>query len=199
MTDCLELIKDKEIFAIMSVLDKDHHIYAVTSGDINESFIAATEKANEVFVVKIKEKTDIVVSVAKFPMDIDFYQSVKAVENAKFALKDKGILILVSSCWAGTGDTEFVKLMSSCSTPDEVFNRIKAGYVLGYHKAAKLAEINLWAEIYGVTGLPDELLKSVLIKPFHSLQEAVDEAIRKKGPHARVLFLMDGSITVPVL
>lgn len=199
MVDALGSLKDKEIFAIMTVLDKDHRIYAATSGDINESFIAATRKADEVFVVKIPQKADIVVAVPKFPMDIDFYQSVKAVDNAKLALEDKGIIILVSSCHAGTGGTEFIELMSSCSTPSEVFKRIQEGYVVGYHKAAKLAEICAWAEIYGVTELPDELLKSVFIKPFHSVQDALDEAIHKKGPHSRVLFMLDGSLTVPVL
>ena len=132
-------------------------------------------------------------------MDIDFYQSVKAVDNAKLALKDKGIIILVSSCRSGTGDTGFIKLMSSCGSPSEVFDRIKKGYVVGYHKAAKLAEIYLWAEIYGVTDLPDELLESMFIKPFDSLQVALDESIRKKGRNASVMFMMDGGLTVPGL
>ena len=199
MVDAMKSLQNKEIFSIMTVLDKDHRVYAATSGDINASFKEATEKANEVFIVKIAEKADIVVTVAKFPMDIDFYQSVKAVDNAKLALKDKGIIILVSSCRSGTGDTGFIKLMSSCSTPFEVFNRVKEGYVVGYHKAAKLAEIYSWAEIYGVTDLPDDLLKSMFIKPFGSLQHALDESIQKKGPDARVLFMMDGGLTVPVL
>ena len=80
-----------------------------------------------------------------------------------------------------------------------MLNRIKDGYVLGYHKAARLAEISLSAEIYGVTGLPDEILKSIFIKPFHSLQDAVDEALKEKGRNAKVLFLLDGSLTVPML
>ena len=199
MVDALKSLKEKQIFSIMTVLDKDHRVYAATSGDINESFKAAAKKADEVFIVRIPQKADIVVTVAKFPMDIDFYQSVKAVDNAKLALNDKGIIILVSSCRAGTGDTGFIKLLSSCSAPSEVFDRIKEGYVVGYHKAAKLAEIYLWAEIYGVTDLPDELLESMFIKPFDSLQVALDESIRKKGRNASVIFMMDGGLTVPVL
>jgi lactate racemase len=181
------------------VLDKDHHIYAATSGHINDSFHAAVKKAKEVFVVRIKSKADIVVTVARYPMDIDLYQSQKALDHAKLALKEGGILILVSKCRAGTGDDKFIQLLSSCHSPDEVFNRIKEGYVLGYHKAGKLAEINLWAEIHGVTDLPDEILKSINIKPFHSVQIALDEALKKKGKDARVLFMLDGSLTVPVL
>ncbi len=199
MIDALESFENKDIFAIMTVLNKHHRIYATTAGHINDSFFAAVERAREVFVVKIEEKVDIVVTVARFPMDIDLYQSQKALEHGKLALKEGGILILVSSCRAGIGDDTFIRLLSSCSTPTEVLNRIKEGYVLGYHKAARLVEISLRAEMYGITGLPDEILKSIFIKPFRSLQDAVDEALKKKGRNAKVLFLMDGSLTVPTL
>lgn len=198
MIDALKSLEGKDIFTIMTVLDNEHRIYAVTAGHINDAFFAAVDRAKEVFAVKIKEKADIVVTAARYPMDIDLYQAQKALEHGKLALKKGGVLILVASCRAGTGDKTFIDLLSSCATPDEVFKKIKEGYVLGYHKAAKMAEINTWAEMYGVTELPDKLLESVLIKPFHSLQQAVDEAMAKKGKDAKVLFMVDGSVTVPI-
>ena len=198
MLDALKSLTNKQMFSIQTVLDKDHRIYAATAGHINDSFFAAVKKAEEVFSVKIKEKADVVVTVAKFPMDIDLYQSQKALEHGKLALKKGGIMILVASCRAGTGDKTFIDLLSSCPTPQAVFDKIQQGYVLGYHKAAKLAEINLWAEMYGVTELPDDIVKSILVKPFHSLQVALDEALEKKGKDAKVLFMVDGSLTVPM-
>lgn len=199
MIDALNSLKNKEIFSIMTVLDSRHRVYAATAGHINDSFLAAVKRAEEVFVVGIKEKVDIVVTVTRFPMDIDLYQSQKALEHGKLALKKGGILILVSGCRMGTGDDTFIKLLSSCNNPAEVLKRIEEGYVLGYHKAAKVAEISLWAEMYGVTGLPDEILKKILVKPFRSLQSALDDAIKKKGKNAKVLFMLDGSLTVPVV
>jgi len=183
----------------MTVLDRNHRVYAATAGHIDDSFMAAVDKAKDVFAVKIKEKADIVVSVTKFPMDIDFYQSQKALENGRLALKEGGILILVSKCRCGTGDDTFIKLLCGCATPEEALKKIKEGYILGYHKAAKIAEILLWAEMYGVTDLPDDVLKGVFITPFTSLQEALDDALRRKGRDAKVLFLLDGSIVVPTL
>jgi len=199
MVDALGTIRNKEIFSIMTVLDKNHRVYAATAGHIGDSFLAAVDKAKEVFAVKVGEKADIVVTVAKFPMDIDLYQSQKALENGKLAVKEGGILILVSKCRAGIGDETFYQLLSSCDTPEEVFQRIEEGYVLGYHKAAKMVETRLRAEIYGITDLPDELLGKALITPFPSLQEALDHALAAKGKNARVLFLLDGSMTVPLL
>lgn len=199
MIDALKVIADKPIFSIQTVLDRDRKIYAATAGHIHDSFYAAIDKANEVFCVRIDSKADIVVSVAPYPMDIDLYQSQKAIDNGKLALSEGGILILVSKCRTGIGHDTFYKLLCSCDTAEKVIAEIDRGYKLGYHKAAKMAEIGTWAQMWGVTELPDDVMKNVLLKPFRSVQEAINEAIKIKGDDAKVLFLMDGSITVPMI
>ncbi|MBI9088049.1 MAG: nickel-dependent lactate racemase [Desulfobacterium sp.] len=198
MVDALSVVK-KEIFAIMTVLDKNHSIYAVTAGDIHDSFMAAIDSANEVFAAPIKEKADIVVSVVKFPGDIDLYQAQKGIDNAKLALKENGILILVAKCRCGIGGKAFADLLGSCDTPQEVLDTIEKGYKLGYHKAAKMAEIGIWAEMWAVTDIEPEVIEKLLIRPFGSLQEALDTAIETKGDSAKILFLMDGGLTVPMV
>lgn len=196
MIDALHVVK-KEIFSIMTVLDRNHSIYAVTAGDIYGAFEEAIDRAEEVFVAEITKKAEVVVTAAKYPMDIDLYQSQKAIDNGKLALADGGIMILVSSCRDGVGEYAFVKLLSSADTPGGVFEEIKKGYKLGYHKAGKMAEIFLRGEVRAFTGLSDELLESIFITPEHDLQKAIDRALDEKGPDAQVLFLLDGSVTVP--
>ena len=198
MEDAILTIKDHEIFSIMTVLDRSERIYAATAGDITESLKAAIDKAHKVFSVEIKEKADIVVAVAPYPMDIDLYQSQKALDNAKFALNDNGILILVSKCRKGVGSDTFIKLLSSCRSPQETLDKIDTEFKLGYHKAAKMAEIARWAQMWAVTSLDGALLESVFIKPFRTLQEAIDKALAIKGEE-RILFLMNASLTVPKL
>jgi nickel-dependent lactate racemase len=199
MIDALKTIADKEIFSIQTVLDGERRLYGVTCGHIHDSFYAAIDKAKEVFCVRIPEKADIVVSVAPYPMDIDLYQSQKALDNGKLALKKGGILIMVSKCRTGIGEPTFFELLSSSDSPHKALETIDKGYKLGYHKAAKMAEIGTCAEMYGVTDLDDKDMNAIFIKPFHNLQKALDAAIEKKGKNSKVIFLMDGSITVPMI
>lgn len=199
MIDALRTIADKEIFSIQTVLDGERNLYGVTSGHIHDSFYAAIDKAKEVFCVKIPEKADIVVSVAPYPMDIDLYQSQKALDNGKLALRKDGILIMVSKCRTGIGEPAFFELLASCKSPQDALDKIAQGYKLGYHKASKMAEIGTWAEMWGVTDLEDKDMNAIFIKPFHNLQEAIDRAIEQKGKDAKIIFLMDGSITVPIV
>jgi len=197
MVDALKTIEGKEIFSIQTVLDGKKRIHHCTSGHIHDSFLMAIEKAHEVYCVDIKEKMDIVVAVAGYPSDVDLYQSQKALDNGKLALKKGGILILVSECRSGIGEEAYFNLLTSSRNPQETLQRIEQGYKLGYHKAAKMAEIATWADIWGVTGLADNDMKQAFIKPFHDIQEALDRAIEEKGEKAKIAFLMDASLTVP--
>lgn len=199
MIDALRTIEDKEVFSIQTVLDRDRDIYDATAGHIHDSFYAAIESAKKVFCVSVPEKTDIVISVAPYPMDVDLYQSQKAIDNGKVALKDEGILIMVSKCRTGIGEKAFYDLLSSCETPGEVLDKISKDYKLGWHKAGKMAEVMARAQVWAVTDLKDEDLEKIFIKPYKSLQKAVDDALAEKGKDAKVTILMDGSITVPMV
>jgi len=197
MVDAIKCISDHDIFTIMTVLDRQHRIYAVTAGDIDEAFYAAIDKAHDVFSVTIDSPADIVVAVAPYPMDVDLYQSQKALDNGKLALNDDGILILVAECRSGIGEEAFAKLLSSASTPAEVMRKIDEGYKLGYHKAAKIAEIAVRANMWAVSEIDDETLASIFIRPFLTLQEAIDQALQEKGADTKILFMMAASMTVP--
>ncbi len=198
MMDAIKTVK-QEIFSIMTVLDKHHKVYATCAGHIHDSFHAAIDKANKVFAAPLKEKADIVVSVVKFPQDINLYQAQKGIDNAKLALKENGIMILVAKCRDGIGGKAFADLLGSCDTPKAALDKIEQGYVLGYHKAAKMAEIGVWARMWAVTDVAPDVISKLFITPFSDLQTAIDKALEEKGKNASVLFLMDGGLTVPLV
>ena len=62
-----------------------------------------------------------------------------------------------------------------------------------------MAEISLWAQIWGVTDIPPAVISKLFIKPFSNLQTALDQAIEEKGRDSSILFLMDGGLTVPLI
>jgi len=198
MIDALQMIHTP-IFSLMTVLDKHHGIYQVTAGGIHEAFYAAIEAAKEVFVAQVPQKADIVVTVAKYPMDVDLYQAQKAIDNAKLVLKPGGVMILVAACREGLGEKAFIDLLSCSPTPQQVLEKIRETYKLGYHKAGKMAEVFLHSEVIALTELPDHELEQIFIHPTDSLQGALDRALAKAGEDAKVVFLPDGCVTVPSL
>jgi nickel-dependent lactate racemase len=196
MVEAVALLGDKDVFAIQVVLDREHRICCATAGDINDAFEAAVERSREISSVPVERKAGVVVAVAAYPPVDNLYQSQHALEHGKLALEDGGIIILVSRCHGGIGNRAFVDLASSVSSPEEALAKILEGYRLGHHKVARMAQTTTWAQMWAVSDLAPEILSSVFMRPFTSLQEAIDEALRIKGPTS-VLFVMDATVTVP--
>ncbi len=196
MMDALEVVKGKKIFSIQMVLDRHQNIYKAVSGELNPAFDKAVEYANEVFSVPIPEKADVVITVAPYPMDVDLYQSQKALDNGKWALKEGGKIVMVSKCREGIGHPTFLNQLSSSNDPNKVLENLRTEYKLGYHKAAKMAEIATWASIWAVTDLDPEILKKANITPFPTVGDALKKAL-SENPKSRVIVLMDGSVTIP--
>jgi len=200
MIEAVKFLKNMNIFSIQSVLTKDNEIYAVTSGKLDDSFKKAVGFCKEIYSVKYKEKGDIVITVAPNPMDINLYQSQKALENGKLALKDNGIIILISKCREGVGQDTFLKLLSKSDSAKELLEILDNGYKLGYHKSAKIAEIASRAEIWAVTDLEDKIIKKAKMKPFSDISSAIYSAISKiksKKIKPKIIFMPCGSLTVP--
>ena len=202
MTDAMHVLKNLKVFSIQTVLTGDHKLYAVTAGDLHQSFNAAIEFSKQVFCVPLKEKGNIVITVAPYPMDIDLYQSQKALDNGKLALEDGGVIILVSKCRDGVGEDAFLELLGKCDSPKKIMALIGKEYKLGYHKAAKMAQIGIRAEMWAVTDLDDEIIKKSQLKPYTTIQSAIDDAIkliRKKGKKPKIVLMPFGSLTVPLI
>ncbi|MEA1984971.1 MAG: nickel-dependent lactate racemase [Euryarchaeota archaeon] len=202
MNDAMKVLKDMNVFSIQSVLTGDHSLYAMTTGDLIKSFDAATAKANDVFGVRCRRKGNIVLTAAPYPMDIDLYQSQKALENGKLALEKGGVIIMASKCREGVGEDTFLELLGSASTCEEVMAEIAKKYKLGYHKAAKIAQIGTWARMWAVSDLDDETLKRSKLEPQPGIQKAFDRAIalirsQDKEPYA--VIMPQGSLTIPLI
>lgn len=202
MIDAMNVLKNVNIFSIQTILTAEHNIYAVTAGDLIKSFDAAIEYANEVFCVTIKKRGNIVISAAPFPMDIDLYQSQKALDNGNLALEEGGVIIVVSKCHDGVGEKQFLDLLSRAETSKQVFEILDVEYKLGYHKAAKMAKVGIRGEMWMVSDLDDDIIEKAKLKPYNSIQNALDSAIhliKLKGKKPHIIIMPAGSLTIPKL
>jgi len=202
MVDAMNVLKDLNVFSIQTVLTGGHKLFAVTAGDLHKSFDAAIEYSKQIFCVPLKRKGNIVISAAPYPMDIDLYQSQKALDNGKLALEDDGVIILISKCRTGVGEDGFLKLLGKADSPKKIFEILDEEYKLGYHKAAKMAQIGIRADMWAVTDLDDDIVKRAMLKPYSNIQTAIDDAVNKiesKGKDPKVVLMPFGSLTIPII
>ncbi len=196
MMDAVELVVDERFYSIQAVLDRSDRIYAVTAGELDASFRAAVRHAEHVFVVDTGRRAGLVIAVAPPPQDINLYQAHKAIEHAKLALADGGVLLLVAACPEGAGEENFVSALTAAPTPADALKAIEGPYRFGLHKVARLVEAVTRWNVWAMTELPDDVVEGVFFRPIHDLQAAVDEALAA-DPETRAVVLPSASITVP--
>jgi nickel-dependent lactate racemase len=183
-----------DIFSIQLVLNRESKVSYACSGDVTRSFEQAVEHAKDIYVPKIRRKADIVVSVNEPPLDIDLYQSQKALQDVEFAVKRSGIIILVSSCREGIGDQHFYKQLTS-EDPNTRDNNV---HEFGYHKVVKLTNLLKNARVFAVTNLQPSVPKAIGLTLYQNAQDALEDATRAKGKESGVLVVLDAAVTVPV-
>lgn len=195
LMEALEMFgRNDDVFSVQLVLNREHQPAFASSGHIINSFMSAVDRARQAYAPIVTAKANIVVAVAKPPVDLDLYQAHKAIENAKLALDDGGVLILVSKCPDGIGNDAFYNLLTS---PDKIRKLKTKGYEFGLHKALKITQLLSRAKIFAVTDLPSNSLERISISPFRDVQSAFDEATRLKGKESKVLIVDDAGVTVP--
>ncbi|MBT5419573.1 MAG: nickel-dependent lactate racemase [Candidatus Cloacimonetes bacterium] len=196
MTEAAKMVPTKT-FCILTVLDTNDKVFYATSGDIHSTHKIASNEVIQVFAPTVKEKADIVIAINQSPLNKNLYQSQKGLENCKSILKENGVFILVSSCKEGIGSNTFYELMASSKTPDEVFQKVKINYKLGYHKAAKFVSFMQKNKLWLVSEIENDVLENIFIRNFTTLQDAVNEAVILKGKDAKVNLIHNAGITVP--
>lgn len=185
-------------FILNVVLDEHKNIVKVVCGDPIKAHREGAKFLDKLYTKEIEDGADIViVSQGGAPKDLNLYQTQKALDNSKHAVKDGGIIILIGSCAEGYGEETFEDWMLNSQSPDGLVNRIRENFVLGGHKAAAIGMVLQRAEIYLVSDMDPELVKRSFMKPYTSAQQAFDDALKKIGKTADVITMPYGGSVLP--
>jgi lactate racemase len=168
-------------------------------GDIERSFNDAVIAAKRWFSAPIERLYDIVIVVARPPMDRTLYQAQKAIEHGRIALKEGGTIILIADCSEGIGQSTFWDLLTASADPDDVMMSIEKGYKLGYHKAARIVQLARTSSIFMVSSIPGDTLKRGFITGFKDLDSALERALKGVDGEPDVLLIPDATVTVPMI
>ena len=180
-------------FVLNVVLNERREIAFVAAGDYIEAHRKGAAFLDRIAKARVEPADIIIVSPGGWPKDIDIYQSHKALEHAKNAVKKGGSIILVAECREGYGNRVFEKWLDF--DRDEVIERFKAGFVMGGHKAALIAALTKRADLYLVSSLPDEMVRRSYFIPA-TLQDALEPVLRKHGRGAKIIVMPYGVSTL---
>jgi len=185
-------------FIVNVVLSEHKEIIKAVAGDVVKAHREGCAFLDTLYLKKLPHGADIVlVSQGGAPKDLNLYQTQKALDNARHAVNPGGIIILMGSCREGLGERVFEEWMTTSPSPQAMIQRIGRDFQLGGHKAAAIAMTLEKAEVWLVSDMEPEFVRSIFLTPQPSAQAALDRAFEKLGPEATVLAMPYGGSTLP--
>ncbi|MDO5399587.1 MAG: nickel-dependent lactate racemase [Eubacteriales bacterium] len=185
-------------YVVNVVLDEHKKIVYCAAGDVTAAHRDACAYLDRMYRKAIPALADIVlVSQGGAPKDANLYQTQKALDNAKLAVKKGGTIILIGACPEGLGSTAFEQWLTQAPTAHSMVERIGREFQLGGHKAAAIAMVLENARIDLVSEMDESFVRSIFLNPQPSAQQALDEALGRYGPEATVLAMPYGGATLP--
>ena len=185
-------------FILNVVLDEHKHILKAVAGDPVLAHREGCRFLDTIYLKQLDAPADIViVSQGGAPKDLNLYQTQKALDNARHAVKQGGVIILIGSCKEGLGEKVFEQWMTQSESPAAMIQRIGHDFQLGGHKAAAIAMTLEKADIYLVSEMEPEFVRSLFLTPMPDAQTALDTALAKLGGKPTILAMPYGGSTLP--
>lgn len=192
MMDALDMLEERvEIVQGNGVVHSGRlvHFFA---GSCRKSFLKAVDASAELSTISVPSRSSVVVLHPGEPLDINLYQSEKAIYNCSSLVEDDGYLLLVSSCEEGIGadhlEKAFVTSMDgSWNTPEQ------HRYNLGDHTIVRLKNMRKRIHLALSSSLPDTIVKGMGIEPVHD----IESWIRQKSCDIP-LFIPGAGFVIPV-
>ena len=187
-------------FIVNVVLDEHKHIVYAVAGEVTQAHRVGCAYLDKMYRNAIPQRADIVlVSQGGAPKDANLYQTQKALDNAKHAVKKGGTIILMGACPEGFGSATFESWLRDAPTAHSLVERIGKEFKLGGHKAAAIGMVLDDARIDFVSEMDDELVRSIFLIPQPDAQTAFDAAMARYGEEATVIAMPFGGATLPIV
>lgn len=186
--------------AILNViLNYDQKPVEVSFGHPIATHNALVRRAARLSIQPVPEKADIVVVDAR-PADLDYWQGLKALTFGSHGVRPQGTLILVGDFPEGTSKTHPDLKKYGTLSQKEIRRRVTKGEIEDKVAAAALlqhARIRESSHLMCVSRGLNEEAESLGFTPLSLLEEALEHALARHGPTARIGVLELGGEVVP--
>ncbi|HOE18618.1 MAG TPA: nickel-dependent lactate racemase [Syntrophorhabdaceae bacterium] len=189
--------------ALNTVIDEDRNLSFVNFGEIVQSHLDAIAFARPYFEIPVPRRyKTVITSAAGYPLDRNYYQTVKGMVGAAGILEPGGDLIIVSECSEGLGTVEYAESQGRLidlgmerfleETSRKKYASIDEWESVMQVKAMRAGTMHLYCE-----GLTAEEMALTGVNVVGSIEEAVEESVRRHNDR-RVAVIPEGPYVIPV-
>lgn len=199
MMQAAAMVKPSFMFNV--IMGPDGNIAGAVAGDYITAHEAGRELVDSIDGVNIKKRSDIVIaSAGGSPKDINLYQSIKTLINAKEAVIDGGTIIVLAECSEGIGEIKDINDM--ILNFDNMLDRekdLRENYTISKYVGYFFCETGEKYKLILVSEIDPILLKNTKIIVTQTLEEALKIAYNDENKNLTINLMPHGASTLPKL
>lgn len=190
-------------FIINIIHDGSGRIFKCVCGDPIKAYNVGCKVALDIYGIPLSEPADIVI-VDSFPADVELWQAAKGIFSADLALKQGGVMVLISPCLKGVS-VEYPEITDiGYKSFVEVKAMVKRGEVKDLTLAAHLAHVGRIIRDKGIgilvsSGIDGDTTKRLGFHYSKTPQEGFELALKLKGKDAKVVVIKNGGEVMPII
>lgn len=169
-------------FGVNCILNNQLELSAVFAGEMKKSHRAAVSWVKDRLGVVLK-RPDILVTTAGNPLDIDFYQTVKALIALTEVLDENTVVILYCGCPEGVNSPDMLRAFRSSRKLEEVISYTVENYKIQMDHVLLLSKIlkKHVKIIVSCANIPDQEIEDMHMIPCRAPEKAVEMAVGLTG------------------
>ena len=180
-------------YIVNVVLDERHQVIYAAAGDAEQAHLAGCHFLAEHCQVDAQQSDIVITSNGGYPLDQNIYQAVKGMTAAEAAVKENGVIIMVSKCQDGTGGDFFYRTFAEeknlSRMLDTFIKTLPEETVIDQWQSQIFARVLRCAHVIFISDQPDEIVENFQMIPAKNIAEALEKA-------DKILGHKNGSITV---
>lgn len=185
-------------FLFNVIIDSDGKINEAVAGNYVKAHEEGCKLVDKMERVQINEKADLIIaSQGGFPKDINLYQTIKVIVNAREAAKEGGTIIILSECNDGFGNDEVKEIIQNYNTMYDREKALRENYSIAKYVGYYIAET---AEKYNfilVTSIPAEEFAASKIHVAKTIDEALKLSQKLQSDNSKIYLMPHGASTLP--
>jgi nickel-dependent lactate racemase len=197
MIEAVGLAGHERFFSVNLIVDSRQSPARLFCGDIVKAHRQGCDFVDSIYRARLKKRADFaIVSAGGYPADINFVQAHKSIENASYALKDKGLMLVLSECAEGVGSGVFRDWLKYRDIR-RIESELRKKFVVSGHTALCAMMKSERFDIHMLSGLNSNFVRSLNITPVSSLRRTLSDLFGRMTAESRVLILTGGSGILP--
>ena len=171
-------------FIVNVVVDRELRPLAASAGDFEAAHRHLVHFIERYATVEAPERpADLVVTGPGRPLDSNLYQSIKPLVALERLVNEDSVVALLSACHDGAGSREMFEPFAGAAGPREALARVSRDYTIEKDHSFFLARFLARCPqvIAHCPGVRDEDLRTLMLEPAASVDDALERARRRVG------------------